>query len=115
MAKTFKNLVTFMTETTTPDGKTVRVILPESMVLDFSLGVGFKTQIVEELPSEGDPRIIYLVPSEDEQESNVYVEYLYIEGDWECVGRTAVATNLVIGTEEERLASVFAARLGKKA
>lgn len=108
MAKTFKNLVTFITETTTPDGKTVRVILPESMVLDFSLGVGFKTQIVEELPSEGDPRIIYLVPSEDEQESNVYVEYLYIDGDWECVGSTAVATNLVIGTEEERLAFVGA-------
>ena len=77
MAKTYINKVTFVTEMTTPDGKTVRVILPESMVLDFSLGVGFKTEIVEELPETGDPRIIYLVPAEDEEEGNVYVEYLY--------------------------------------
>ena len=76
MAKTYINKVTFVAETTTPDGKTVRVILPESMVLDFSLGVGFKTQIVEELPETGDPRIIYLVPSEDEKANNVYVEYM---------------------------------------
>ena len=61
MAKTYINKVTFVTEMTTPDGKTVRVILPESMVLDFSAGVGFKTQIVEELPATGDPRTIYLI------------------------------------------------------
>lgn len=106
MAKTYINKVTFVAETTTPDGKTVRVILPESMVLDFSLGVGFKTQIVEELPETGDPRIIYLVPSEDEKANNVYVEYMYIEGEWECVGSTAAAVNLIIGTEDERLALV---------
>ena len=106
MAKTFKNLVTFITETTTPDGKTVRVILPESMVLDFSLGVGFSTQIVEELPTEGDPRVIYLVPAEDEQEENIYNEYMYIEGEWECIGSTAVSVevNLIIGSQAERLA-----------
>lgn len=108
MAKTYINKVTFVTEMTTPDGKTVRVILPESMVLDFSAGVGFKTQIVEELPATGDPRTIYLVPSEDEKEGNIYVEWLYIEEEWECVGSTAVAVNLMIGTEAERLAFVGA-------
>lgn len=106
MAKTYINKVTFVTEMTTPDGKTVRVILPESMVLDFSAGVGFKTQIVEELPATGDPRTIYLVPSEDEKEGNIYVEWLYIDGEWECVGSTKVPVNLMIGTEAERLAFV---------
>lgn len=106
MAKTYINKVTFVTEMTTPDGKTVRVILPESMVLDFSLGVGFKTQIVEELPETGDPRVIYLVPAEDEKAGNTYVEWLYIDGEWECVGSTAVEMNLLIGTEEQRLALI---------
>lgn len=104
--KTFINKVTFVTETTTRDGKTVRVILPESMVLDFSLGVGFKPEIVEELPETGDPRVIYLVPAEDEQEGNVYTEYMYIGGEWECIGSTAISVevNLIIGSQEERLA-----------
>lgn len=104
--KTFLNKVTFVTETTTRDGKTVRVILPESMVLDFSLGVGFKPEIVEELPETGDPRVIYLVPAEDEQEGNVYTEYMYIEDQWECIGSTAISVevNLLIGSQEERLA-----------
>lgn len=31
---------------------------------------------------------------------------MYIEGEWECVGSTAAAVNLIIGTEEERLALV---------
>lgn len=106
MGKTYINKVTFVTEMTTPDGKTVRVILPESMVLDFSLGVGFKPLIVEELPQEGDPRVIYLVPAETEQEGNIYDEYMYIENKWECIGSTAVSmeVNLLIGSQEERLA-----------
>ena len=104
--KTFINKVTFVAETTTPDGKTVRVILPESMVLDFSLGVGIKPQIVEELPEQGDPRIIYLVPAEDEKAGNIYVEWLYIDSKWECIGSTAVEMNLLIGTEEQRLALI---------
>ena len=104
--KTFLNKVTFVTEMTTPDGKTVRVILPESMVLDFSLGVGFKPEIVEELPETGDPRVIYLVPAEEEKAGNIYVEWLYIDDKWECIGSTAVEMNLLIGTEEQRLALI---------
>lgn len=106
MAKTYINKVTFVTEMTTPDGKTVRVILPESMVLDFSAGVGFKTQIVEELPATGDPRTIYLIPAETEQEGNIYNEYMYIDDNWECIGSTAITAevNLIIGSQAQRLA-----------
>lgn len=34
--------------------------------------------IVEELPEEGNPNYIYLVPNEDEEESNVYNEYIWL-------------------------------------
>ena len=39
--------------------------------------------IVEELPEEGNPNYIYLVPNEDEEENNVYNEYIWLE-DEEC-------------------------------
>ena len=34
--------------------------------------------IVEELPEEGNPNYIYLVPNNDEEESNVYDEYIWL-------------------------------------
>lgn len=39
--------------------------------------------IVEELPEEGNPNYIYLVPNEDDEENNVYNEYIWLE-DEEC-------------------------------
>ena len=34
--------------------------------------------IVEELPEEGNPNYIYLVPNEEGEESNVYNEYIWL-------------------------------------
>ena len=44
--------------------------------------------IVEELPEEGNPNYIYLVPNEDEEESNVYNEYVWLadEEAYEKIG-----------------------------
>ena len=51
---------------------------------------GFGIEIVEELPEIGDPHTIYFVPSVDPQTANTYDEYMYISGDWEQVGSTAI-------------------------
>lgn len=44
--------------------------------------------IVEELPEVGNPNYIYLVPNEDEEESNVYNEYIWLadEEAYEKIG-----------------------------
>ena len=44
--------------------------------------------IVEELPEEGDPNYIYLVPNESEEETNVYNEYIWLadEEAYEQIG-----------------------------
>ena len=42
--------------------------------------------IVEELPEEGNPNYIYLVPNNDEEESNVYDEYIWLGTSYEKIG-----------------------------
>lgn len=43
-------------------------------------------QIVNELPSIGDSNTIYLVPSDNPEEQNTYIEYMYINNNWEQIG-----------------------------
>ena len=50
-------------------------------------GAGLDCTIVEELPENGNPGILYLVPNTGE-ESNVYDEYLFIDGTPELIGTT---------------------------
>lgn len=38
------------------------------------------TQIVDELPDEGEENVVYLVPTEDEQD--MFAEWVYIDGQW---------------------------------
>lgn len=54
--------------------------------------------IVEELPEEGNPNYIYLVPNNDEEESNVYDEYIWLadEETYEKIGGVSIdMTNYV--------------------
>ena len=41
---------------------------------------------VEKLPEIGNPSVIYIVPSENGSESNMYSEWLYVNGKWEQTG-----------------------------
>lgn len=54
--------------------------------------VGFS--IVNELPEEGNPSTIYLVPKEDGEEGDSYDEYVWIadESDYELIGSTTDVT-----------------------
>lgn len=54
--------------------------------------IGIKYIVVQTLPVSGEAGTIYLVPSIDPEQQNVYDEYIYItqESKWEMVGSTKV-------------------------
>ena len=54
-----------------------------------------KMIIVSVLPQTGDDDTIYLVPLENPtEEGNNYAEYLYVDGEWELLGKIAVHVDL---------------------
>ena len=51
----------------------------------------FSLEPVDVLPTENiKTNVIYAVPSENTQLKNARDEYVYINGDWECIGSTAI-------------------------
>lgn len=56
----------------------------------------FQIEVVDELPAEGDPGMIYLVKNDDEE---TYSEYVYAGGKWEKLGTDVDLSGYV--TEEE--------------
>lgn len=60
--------------------------------LDSLINNLLKVKLVTELPPEGDPTIIYLVPSEQTEEGNLYTEYLWIPSlnKYEVIGSIGV-------------------------
>lgn len=53
-----------------------------------------KTELVEQLPTSGDDKTIYLVPSEGGTEGNVYDEYMFINDAFEKIGNTEMTLDL---------------------
>lgn len=53
-------------------------------------GKGAKIEVVTELPEIGEANVIYLVPKQDEDENNVFDEYIWINDDWELIGTTDI-------------------------
>ena len=51
---------------------------------------GLKVEVVEELPQIGEANILYLVPKENEEDNDIFDEWLYIENDWEHIGSTDI-------------------------
>ncbi len=65
--------------------------------------------IVEELPEVGNPNYIYLVPNNDEEESNVYDEYIWLEDaeEYEKIGGLSIDTaNFVTVDSEQTISGV---------
>lgn len=67
----------------------------------------FSLEPVDVLPTENiKTNIIYAVPSENTKLKNARDEYVYLNGDWECIGTTAVdLSNYYTKTEVENLIS----------
>ena len=54
-----------------------------------------KFKVVNELPiTEIEEDTIYLVPITPDEEHNNYEEYIYVDGEWELLGKIAVHTDL---------------------
>jgi hypothetical protein len=47
-------------------------------------------KVANTLPKDGEPNVIYLVPSTNGKDSNVKDEYIWVDGKWEMIGTTAV-------------------------
>ena len=68
-------------------------------ILNFTIPKGeagaIKMLIVNELPTTGEEDTIYLVPLENPtEEGNNYAEYVYINGEWELLGKIGVQVDL---------------------
>ena len=58
--------------------------------------VGFAPKIVDALPTTDiNEHTLYLVPASDGITKNGYVEYIRINGDWECVGSTVIDFSMI--------------------
>ena len=58
--------------------------------------VGFAPKIMDSLPTENiNEHTLYLVPASDGINSNGYLEYIYINGAWECVGSTVIDFSMI--------------------
>lgn len=53
-----------------------------------------KFVVVNELPEQGEEGTIYLVPAADSGESDLFNEYIFVDGKWERIGGTSVAVDL---------------------
>lgn len=51
--------------------------------------------VVDELPTEDiDESAIYMKLSDIPEEKNIFKEYIYVDGAWECIGSTSVGADL---------------------
>jgi 3-phosphoglycerate kinase len=58
--------------------------------------VGFAPKIMDSLPTENiNEHTLYLIPASDGISSNGYLEYIYINGTWECVGSTVIDFSMI--------------------
>lgn len=73
--------------------------------------------IVEELPEVGNPNYIYLVPNNDEEESNIYDEYIWLADaeEYERIGGVSIdMTNYVTLDSEQTISGVKTFSAGVK-
>lgn len=59
-----------------------------------------RIEVVQELPQTGETNVIYLVPKEGGQGSNVYNEYVYASNAWEKIGDTEIDLSDYVTTEQ---------------
>lgn len=55
-----------------------------------SLGDKVTTQVVSELPENPSETVIYVLPNPDPESENHYIEYIYVNNQWELLGATQV-------------------------
>ena len=63
--------------------------IEDSIAKAVADAVGLKFQAADELPEEGTPNVIYLIPNGTEG-NNVKDEYMWVDGKWETLGSTSI-------------------------
>ena len=58
---------------------------------DEAIGLIWQTELVEELPEQGEERVLYFVPYGEGSEPDYYEEYIWIEDKYEKIGSTEIA------------------------
>ena len=67
----------------------------------------FATEVVDELPTEGQNATVYLVRATDNEEDNLYAEYIYVNGAFEKLGEQKLdISGKQDNLTEEQLAAV---------
>lgn len=85
--------VASVTQTGVQGGTKVTITLTNGTVTEFTIYNGLNTnfKIVQTLPTTDiSTSTIYLVASSTTAEDNIYDEFIYINGDWEQIGSTAI-------------------------
>lgn len=85
--------ITSVTQTGVQGGTLVTITLSNGQSTSFTVYNGINTnfQIVDELPTENiSTSTIYLVSGGYIEDNNIYDEYIYVNGDWEQIGSTAI-------------------------
>lgn len=79
---------------------------PLNPILNFTIPRGdpgaIKFEIVDTLPTENIKEdTIYLVPITPDTQGNNYAEYIYVNGQWEILGKIAVEVEIEAITNQE--------------
>lgn len=87
-----------------PNGKIARTIAEQvyKNMKDIAFLMNkkdFQILVVEELPEEGSENTLYLVPSDDPEQGNVYTEYIWTGTAFEMVGTTAIDISNMVTTD----------------
>ena len=81
--------------TTNQDGEETITIVPQGPQGEPGVPGAVKIIIVNELPTEDiQTDTIYLVPSDDPTTQDIYLEYMYINNQWELLGQKQIAVDL---------------------
>lgn len=87
-----------------PNGKIARTIAEQvyKNMQDIAFLMNkkdFQILVVDELPEEGSENTLYLVPSDDPEQDNVYTEYIWTGTAFEMVGTTAIDISNMVTTD----------------
>ena len=81
--------------TTNQDGEQTITIVPQGPQGEPGVPGAVKFLIVNELPTEDiQTDAIYLVPSDDPTAQDLYLEYMYINNQWELLGQKQIVVDL---------------------
>jgi hypothetical protein len=83
------------------DGFSLKLKKGDGTIITVPFGKGDKGdagainfKVVNDLPSENIENAIYLVPSDHDEDANLFSEYIYVNGRWEKIGSAGIEINL---------------------